>query len=242
MIPAKYNVDFSGYERDFAARAQARLLQQFQDKPVIAQVVAAFAAVKQRIYDAALDVLRSRSLANASGAQLAAIGRILGQSPQFIPESMPAPFFMWDTPTLGWDNGWWGVGQSLLTTARPPTDPEFALQVLARMHLNMNRFSSIPEIQAAVLDVFGINVSFIGEPVPADDFMWDVAEHGWDETYGDWFAFAPPTMESAYLVVPSNTPAATVFLLQEFVANQRVDALPFIAWPVTFALKGVIYH
>lgn len=394
MIPAKYNVDFSVYQRNFAARAQARLLQQFQGKLVLTQVVAAFASVKQQLYDTALAVLTSRAIANASGAQLAALGRILGQAPTFIPETQPAPFLKWDdysvspptdvvvakahvtsidevypdsnpgyydikltfddtagavaaaladggwngvtqlaslqpgtfnigdmplgfgnssmggggsglwTGTAGgqpvpamltymqevvvdgdghtqihliffpcdngtfannfaaglvgqevcictiqtvfragsttWDRGWWGLGVEYLSTARPPTDPEFASQVLARMHLNMNRFSSIPEIQAAILDVFGINVSFTGQPLSADNFTWDInlAGYWWDS--GTWFAFAPSTLES-YLVVPGNTPAATVYLIQQFLANTRVDAQPFIAWPVTFALAGVIY-
>ena len=242
MIPAKYNVDFGGLQRDFVARAQGRLLQQFQGGPIIKQVLAGFSAECQTTYDAVMAIIESRSLAAAGGKQLAALGRILGQHPSTIPSDQPAPYFVWDTPTIGWDNGWWWVPGAALTGTRAATDPEYALQVLARMHLNITRFSSVPELQAAILDVFGINVSFTGMPVSADAFVWDVAGHGWNETDGKWFAFTPPTVDASYLVVPSNTPAATVYLLQQFLANQRVDAQPFVAWPVTFALAGVIYH
>jgi hypothetical protein len=231
-IPAKYKVDFGGYANDFRALARARLLDQFKNAPVLTQVLDAFVDEVQEVYDAVCAAIEHRSLYRAGGEQLAALGRIVGQNPDIIQAGAAIPYLIFDAAGNGWDQTDWWVPGAATTGTRPPNDDEYAVQVLGRIHNNCNRFSSIPELQAAILDIFGINVSFTSQASSVDYFTWDVIGNGWEQ--GHWWAAPPLTSATLYVVVPSTTSMAARGLIVQFVEDLRVDKRPFIAWPVTF--------
>jgi hypothetical protein len=64
---------------DHAARALARLAQQFKGKPKIAAVLDALNAQTQAAEDALYQLFSERAIDTAAGAQLDVLGRILGQ-------------------------------------------------------------------------------------------------------------------------------------------------------------------
>lgn len=63
---------------DHVARAQSRLLSQYADKTRVVALLAAFTGRTQVVENALWGVLSGRTLANAVGAQLDGIGRIVG--------------------------------------------------------------------------------------------------------------------------------------------------------------------
>jgi hypothetical protein len=69
------------------AQAQARLLQQYADKPKFLALIAAIAGRYQVVENALWGLYVGRSLANAVGAQLDGIGRIIGLSRSEIPSA-----------------------------------------------------------------------------------------------------------------------------------------------------------
>lgn len=64
---------------DHASGALLRLLAQYRDKPLLAGVLNVLNGQTQQIEDALYDLLTERTLANAVGAQLDVIGKIVGE-------------------------------------------------------------------------------------------------------------------------------------------------------------------
>jgi hypothetical protein len=169
MIPAKFKVDFSEYTKDFRALADSRLLYQFQNSPVLKALIYAFTDEVQELYNAIVDLMKVRTIYDSHTYYLEAIGRIVGQLRENI-EVDYGVFFTPDEENLGPDRG-----RAYVTGGRSglgvPTDSQLSQQILARIFSNMNVYSSIPEIQNAVKDVTGLNISFIpvvDEPMAVD--------------------------------------------------------------------------
>ena len=83
---------------DHVAQAQARLIQQYVDKPQLLKLVAVFAGRTQLIENALWALNLARKLANATASQLDGIGRIVGLSRSQIPSaSDDAVYRVWLT-------------------------------------------------------------------------------------------------------------------------------------------------
>jgi hypothetical protein len=65
---------------DHVEQGLALLISQYRDKPRIAALLSSYLRRVQELEDAIFDVLVARLIDNAVGAQLAAIGRIVGQT------------------------------------------------------------------------------------------------------------------------------------------------------------------
>lgn len=72
---------------DHIAQAQNRLLTQYRDKPNFLKLIAVFAGRTQVVENAIWSVYTGRKLANAIGAQLDGIGRIVGLARSEIPQA-----------------------------------------------------------------------------------------------------------------------------------------------------------
>ena len=160
-IPATYKIDAAGqYGQDFRALVQTRLLNQLKAAPVLTAVLNAFADEAQEALDAVLAMMQARTLYEASGLNLDAIGRIVGQRKQLVSTDTPGNFFTPDDATLAPDLAVAWVTGALSTGSRPPNDSEYAMQILAKVRDNFNRFSSVPELQRTIQDILGASVSF----------------------------------------------------------------------------------
>lgn len=70
---------------DHVARAQARLLQQYKDKPGVGALIAALAGRAQVIENVLWGLLTQRSIATSVGAQLDGLGKLVGLSRASVP-------------------------------------------------------------------------------------------------------------------------------------------------------------
>jgi hypothetical protein len=167
-----YKIDFSQWQQDFQALAYRRLLGEFKNSPVLKQLINAFGACWQELADTVIELMRNRMIYDANNYYLDAIGRIVGQPWQDIATDLSL-YFRPDNDAVAPDIGLayvtGGVGE---TGAR--IDSIYKIEVLGRIFSNMTRYSSIPEIQAACLALFGFDISFqnvISEPCAVDIYV-----------------------------------------------------------------------
>ena len=138
MIPETYKIDFSAKRLNVVQDSLNRLLTQFSNSPVISQVVSAYAAQYQELYDAIIDLQEQRTLYNVKGVYADAVGRIVGRNRQ-----------------ISYANG----------TNLIADDTLYSEMLLFQTYKNFNKFSSIPEIQNYFLSTFGYNVSFVPQGI-----------------------------------------------------------------------------
>lgn len=210
MVPT---ISMESYALDFQTRAKARLLAQFQGKPVMAQVLDAFSAEAQECYDATVEMMRQRTLAVATGINLEAIGRIVGQGKELTFDDTEF-FFRPDNNDLGADKGVAYVTGASEGESIPPNDSQYLAQVVSRILKNANRFSSIPELQEAIKRAFGVNVSFVMD----------------DEE----------PMCVAQVVCQYGTPVEVLNYLQQMRSDGRADLQPMVPYPATLKIKEVV--
>lgn len=153
-------VDFSGYERDLFSEGLGRLLSVFLNKCTVREFAATFLRQVQELYDAAIDVEKARTVVTASGVNLDALGRIVGQPRTTIDYSEDV-WFKFDTSGQGFDQlPWWVTGAPLNTNATA-TDSQFRQQIIARIIKNHTLCASIPELLYLIRTMFDVDVSFI---------------------------------------------------------------------------------
>lgn len=138
MIPETYKVDFGAKRLNLVQGCLDRLLTQFSNSPVINQIVSAYAAQYQELYDAIIDLQEQRTLYNVKGVNADTIGRIVGRARQ-----------------MSYANG----------TNLIADDATYSDMLLFQTLKNFCKFSSIPEIQSFFLATFGYNVSFVPQGI-----------------------------------------------------------------------------
>jgi hypothetical protein len=146
-------------------------LDQFRDKSVYQQVLAAFSAEVNEFYLAICNLAQARTVIGGTGVWLDGIGKIVGQPRDPTPVDLPDTFFYWDDsearrPTgmtdsvhyLDASTQW--VTDATVNAGAEPTDADYRDQIIRRVYQNTNKHSSIPELQAAIKEVLGIDVFF----------------------------------------------------------------------------------
>lgn len=141
-------------------RMISRTLLQFRKSPVFIDLLNAMATELQALLQAAIDVIKYRSPADASGEQLDGLGRIVGRLrtligfdaiPWFAPDKEEtrvdmAPVWVLNAPIAGdylADDGW------------------FRQLIEAKVSRNFIRYGSVPEIQNYIRQAFGIPISLV---------------------------------------------------------------------------------
>lgn len=215
MINAKYQVDFSGLRINFRALAESRLLAQFKNKPNILAFVYAWADEWQQLYDSIIDLLEERSLYSANGYYLEALGRIVGQIRENLQiDFIGDRFFTPDHDGLGADSGLaYVTGGRGGTQIIPIHDNEYRNEILGRIMSNNNKYSSVPEIQAAIKEAIGINISF--RPVEDEPMCVDIVYHG------------------------TLTPFQRGFLILTH-SFEFAEDMYFVAYPATLKIRNII--
>jgi hypothetical protein len=214
-IPDQYAVAFDSYRLAFRELAQLRLLDQFKNKAVLAAVLGAFADESQECYDAILAMMEARTLHQAGGVHLDAIGRIVGQQRELMLNDT-AIYFTPDTPrtgvadTLGADLGLAWIDGAPTTGTYPPTDAQYAMQVLGRIKNNMCRFASVPELSAMVWEVFSLKATFtISGPMQID------------------------------VTVAAPAPPYALYRLQQWADTSQVQERWYMPYPATIKINSV---
>jgi len=178
----EYNVDFGKYRRDMCADAWARCLSQFQTpwrpgfawnrhelcwdkapwgkrRSILRQFLDVFTSQCRKLYDALIELQRARTLAEAEGENLDALGRIVGAE-----RGRPLPdvgeWFHTDDPrTVDAAPAW--VPGAPTVILREQTDMQFRYYVAAKAIRNHTLFASVPEAQAMIKALTGLDASFV---------------------------------------------------------------------------------
>lgn len=173
MISSKYKVDFSRYVQDFETLAYSRLLYQFKNSELLKRLVYAFIREVQVLYDTIIELMQKRTIYDAYNYNLDAIGRIVGQFREPL-DILTDVWFTPDTDDLCADIGLAYVTGGVYYAGSSIPDDFYKLEVLARVFSDMNQYSSVPELQNAIKEVFGINASFVNlsnEPMAVDIYV-----------------------------------------------------------------------
>lgn len=178
MISTNYAVDFSKYEIDFRELAESRLITRFKSKPNLLALIYAIADEWQELYDSLLALLEQRTIYASNGYYLDALGRIVGQIRENLQlDFVGDMFFTPDHDGLGADRGLaYVIGGRGGTQTIPIYDSQYKNEIIGRIMSNANQTSSVPELQRAIKEAIGIDVSF--QNVDGEPFCIDVIYHG----------------------------------------------------------------
>lgn len=157
------SIDFSGLALDMSQLTLDRLLYQFQTSPTLVEIADALAVMEQELYDASIDTMQGRTLADAVGANLDVIGDIVGQ-PRIL---LNASLKQWFGPDS--DGGQVGNPDSAPSFATganlfgdlPADDAEFRKLILSKIFKNHVKVGSVGEIIQFVLLLTGHSISVL---------------------------------------------------------------------------------
>lgn len=211
-IPASFKVDFSPQRKDLVAQALSRLLTQHYDKCVLRQFVVAIMEEVQELYDALIDLQERRTLYMAEDENLNGLGRIVGEA---------------RTPYQYDENRWlftdrinqrvdsanvWCSGAPFASFV-PVGDPQYQINILARIIKNHTLVASVPELERLA--------------------------HLVTDTWVSWEKTGP--MQVA-IVVPSTISATAYGMLLRTVTDNRVDEAYMLPYPATLSFSSVVTY
>lgn len=212
MIPARLQVRFDSRKADLVSDGLSNMLSAFYDACTLRQFVAVLINEVQQLFDAAIEVQRARTLYDAEGVNLDAIGRIVGQERaawQYSEEG----YFHFDIEGQGWDQlGWWCTNAPLGEYIEA-TDDVYRVNILSRIVKNHTLVSAVPEITALVMLLLNTKVSFLKR--------------------------GPNTV---CLVVPTGIDKTALWYLTRFLSDTHVDEAYRVPYPATLSLCDTIYY
>ena len=148
------NIDYSSVKFNLKELSESRILSQFYDSKVLKLLVGVYTSEVQELSDAIYQLLVGRTLNNAQGEQLDAIGRIVGISRKGFDYS--AQFlFSPDENEVQPDNGHWWVQNQQQAIKADMDDPTYRKWIWLKILENHNLFSSNPEIKNQVFEGIG---------------------------------------------------------------------------------------
>lgn len=153
------DVSFDKYIQSLITRGRSRLLEEFKNSAVVDQIVQVISTETQELYDAILGVLNGRTLGDAEGVQLDAIGLLIGQE-RISVEGALKTWFSTDDPDQGTDSVvLWMDGVSLYEST-VVNDVQYKSLILAKIFKNHVQGASIPELRYFISILTAENVSF----------------------------------------------------------------------------------
>lgn len=198
---------------DLQSRAAGRLLWQFRRSPLLLAILYGLVSEIQVLMDACIEVQQMRIPFRARGENLNAIGRIVGQN-RILLDYSELPWF---TP----DKDGYAVDQALVWVTGAPlyengvaNDTLYRMLIQAKVYRNFCRYGSIPEIQEAVSEAFGVAISM-------------------QRAGGLPF--------NATLIVPSDIPLYVLGFLMRCTSTKRADSEYLPPYPATLRIDGVMF-
>ena len=172
-VDQKYQIAFTGKATDLRALADSRLLSQFQNSTNLKNVIYCFIDEVQELLDEIIKLERLRTLYDADGTNLDALGRIVGQPRENIETAVYNDvYFQPDHDNLGADGGLAYVSGGRISISQKAIDSQYKDLVLGRIFSNANKTSSIPYLIDVAFKVLGLNISF--EPVPNELMAYNI--------------------------------------------------------------------
>lgn len=151
------SIDFSGVKFDLEARAESRMLSQFYDSKVLKLLLNVYISEVQELSDAIYNLIKGRSLNDAQGKQLDAIGRIVGQERTGFSYNNTY-WFAPDELGIQPDNGRWWTQNQPQSVVQEMDDDTYRMWIYLKILENHNLFSSTPEIESQIEKGIGENV------------------------------------------------------------------------------------
>ena len=212
---ADLEIDFSTHDQDVFERAESRLLNQFQNSCVLRQFLKTLTDQVQELRDAGMDCLKKRTLNDAAGVQLDAIGRIVGQD-RTILNAAERPWFGPDAESpnlLNPDSGTSWVPGADLTGDLQADDGQYLSLILSKIFKNHISSASLPEVQIFIQLLTNWPVSFL-RVAPLD----------------------------ANLLVYTETPPYIIETIQSIITNARdADEKYLIPLAATTRIVGIVF-
>lgn len=144
-------IDFSSVKFNLKERAELRMLSQFYDSKVLKLLLGVYASEVQELSDAIYQLLIGRTLSNAQGEQLDAIGRIVGLDRKGFDYSAQF-WFAPDEDGVQPDNGHWWVQNQQQAVKTDMDDTTYRKWIWLKILENHNLFSSNPEIKNQIFE------------------------------------------------------------------------------------------
>lgn len=210
-IPARLQIDFSGDSVDLVSDGLQKMLSVFLGSCTLRQFVAVLLRQVQELYDAARDVQRYRTLYEAEGVNLDALGRIVGQD-RALWQYSESGYMHFDIEGQSYDQlPWWCIYAPLEEYIRAD-DNEFATAILSRIVKNHTLVASVPEITSLIQLFIDTNVSFV--------------------------KVGPNTVQ---LFLPDGIDTAAIYFLTHYTNDVRVDETYRVPYPVTLSFDETMY-
>lgn len=151
--------EFDIYRKDLQAIGCERTLEVFRRSPVIRGMQTSIIQEAQELHSAIIDSLPARTLNNAAGANLDAIGRIVGLFPRPLVDSSAITYFGPDDTLTAPDQTPVWVTNAPLAGQVQIGDPAYRIAIRAKIAKNHTRYGSAPEIQFFAMVAYGVIVS-----------------------------------------------------------------------------------
>lgn len=139
-------IDFSSIVFNLEQISQSRMLSQFYDSRVLKLLLGAYTAEIQELSTAISQLIEKRSIYEAEGEQLDAIGRIVGQDRTGYSYDT-AYWFAPDERDICPDNGHWWVQKQPQSVEEEMDDETYRKWLWLKILENHNLYSANPEIK-----------------------------------------------------------------------------------------------
>lgn len=211
-IPEFYKVDFTAARKSLIEQALDRMLSQHYGKCLLRRFVAAVMTEVQELYEAVLDMQEKRTLYEADGENLNALGRIVGEprAPYQYDESR---YLFADRTHQRPDSSFvWCVGAPFAAYI-PVDDEQYRVNMLARILKNHTLVGSVPELERVTRML--------------------------TDTYVSYEKTGPMQVT---LVVPATISATAYRILTRAQTDQRADDAFMLPYPATLWFSGVVMY
>lgn len=139
-------VNFDSLRIDLKKLSESRLLSQYVDGRILKLLMGVFTSEIQELLDAIIDLMEYRTIQKAQGAQLDAIGRIVGQE-RLAYNYDQDYWFSPDEDDVQPDNGHWWSNPAEQALIQIMDDSTYRRWIWLKILENHNKFSSKPELE-----------------------------------------------------------------------------------------------
>lgn len=204
-IPARLEISFE-VRQPLVISALEKLPGQYLKSCALRQFVSAFVGAAEELFTATLAMQKERTLYNASGENLDALGRIVGE-PRAPYRYSEIRWFAFDRMGQPWDSTPWWCRKAPLAEFIPASDTDYRNTILARIIANHTLVSSIPELEGLL-----------------------------ELLVGQWISFEKIGPMKVRPIIPATISTTNLYILVTCVSTRRVDDKYVVPYPATLNL------
>lgn len=204
-IPSRLEIPFDGWQ-SLIVSALERLPGQYLESCILRQLVVALVGAVEELFAAALAIQKGRTLYDAFGENLDALGRIVGE-PRAPYRYSETRWFAFDRMGQPWDSTPWWCRKAPLAEFVPAGDTDFRNTILARIIANHTLVASIPELEGLL-----------------------------ELLVGRWISFEKIGPMEVRPIVPATISTTNLYTLVTPISTRRVDDKYVVPYPATLNL------